>query len=334
MHGCAIGSKAPLPYAMSKTRQWQETLPGAARARAEAAGDAGRRWMRDLEATVSALATRWNVLVGDALPGGSESLVLAVRRENGADAVLKIRMPGADDFEGEARAYELSRGRGLATLYARSDDHRALLMERLGACVGDLEWSVGQQIDAICRTLKELWHTPVGADSLSTGAWKANWLADFIDRSWQRLGRPCARRTRDRALDFAAERADAHPKATSVLVHADAHEHNLLVVPGRDCEPGAPCKFVDPDGLLAEPACDLAVPMRGWSTELHDAPVRLGRQRCAHLAEACAIGERAIWQWGFMERVSTGLHLLELGIEEEAREMLEVADHWSRDPGP
>lgn len=211
MHGCAISSKAPLPYAMSKTRQWQETLPEAARARAEATGDAGRRWMGELEATVSVLATRWNVLVGDALPGGSESLVLAVRRENGADA---------------------------------------------------------------------------------------------------------------------------HPKATAVLVHADAHEHNLLVVPGRDCEPGAPCKFVDPDGLLAEPACDLAVPMRGWSTELRDAPMHLGRERCAYLAERCEVGERAIWQWGFMERVSTGLHLLELGIEEEAREMLEVADHWSRQPGP
>ena len=319
---------------MRQTGHWQCELPNAARSRAEAAGDAGLRWMRDLDETVRALATRWNLRIGDALPGGSESLVLAVRQQDGTDAVLKMRMPGADDYEGETRAYELSRGRGLATLHARSDEHRALLMERLGTCVSDLGWSVADQIDAICRTLRELWRTPVDDPSLPTGAWKANWLADFIDHTWQRLGRPCARRTRNRALDFAAERADAHPKATTVLVHADAHEQNLLVVRGPDHNPGTPCKFVDPDGLLAEPACDLAVPMRGLSTELRDAPVRRGRERCAHLAKACEVDERAIWQWGFMERVSTGLHLLELGIEEEAREMLEVADHWSRHLGP
>ena len=319
---------------MRDTRQLRQALPEATRARAEAAGDAGRRWMLDLDETVRRLADGWNLNIGDALPGGSESLVLAVSQQDGTDAVLKIRMPGDDDFEGEARAYELARGRGLATLFARSDDHRALLIERLGPCVADLGWSVGEQIDAICQTLKELWHAPVDGDSMPTGAWKANWLSDFIGHSWQRLGRPCARRTRDRALDFAAERAYAHLSATTVLVHADAHEHNLLLVRGRDCKPGTPCKFVDPDGLLAEPACDLAVPMRGFSTELRDAPMRRGRERCAYLAEICGVDERAIWQWGLMERVSTGLHLLELGIEEEAREMLEVADHWSRRPGP
>ncbi|MCY3621829.1 MAG: phosphotransferase [Gammaproteobacteria bacterium] len=319
---------------MRQTGQWQSELPDAARSRAVVAGDSGRRWMRDLDEAVPALADRWNLGIGDALPGGSESLVLDVRREDGTDAVLKIRMPGDDDFEGEARAYELSRGRGVASLYARSDDHRALLMERLGPCIADLGWSVADQIDATCRTLRELWRTPVENHSLPTGAWKANWLGDFIVHSWQRLGRPCDRRTRDRALDFAAERADAHTEATTVLVHADAHEQNLLLVRGQDYLPGTPCKFVDPGGLLAEPACDLAVPMRGWSTELRDAPVRRGRGRCAYLAELCAVDERAIWQWGFMERVSTGLHLLEIGIEEEAREMLEIADHWSCHSGP
>ena len=315
-------------------RQLRDSLPDVARTRAEAGGEAGRRWLRDLDETVRVLATGWNLHIGDALPGGSESLVLAVRREDGTDAVLKIRVPGVADFEGEARAYELSGGRGLATLYARSDEHRALLMERLGDSVADLGWSVTQQIDATCGTLKELWRTPMDDNPLPTGAWKANWLADFIDRTWQRLDRPCARRTCDRALDFAAERADAHRTSTSVLVHADAHEQNLLTIRDRGQGPGTPCKFVDPDGLFAEPACDLAVPMRGWSAELLEAPGRLGRERCAYLAQRCEISERPIWQWGFMERVSTGLHLLELGIEEEAREMLEVADHWSRLPAP
>ncbi len=309
-------------------------LPKVTRTRAEAMGEAGRRWLCSLEQTVDVLATRWNLHVGDTLPGGSESLVLAVRTEDGTDAVLKMRVPGDDDFEGEAHAYELARGRGLARLYARDDEHRALLMERLGPPVAQLGWSGERQIDAICRTLQDLWQTPVADATLPTGAWKANWLADFIDRTWQRLDRPCARRTRNRALDFAAERAAGHAATTSVLVHADAHEDNLLTIPGRASGTETPCKFVDPDGLVAEPACDLAVPMRGLSAELLDAPLRLGRERCARLAERCDVGERAIWQWGFMERVATGLHLLELGIDGEAREMLVVADAWATSTAP
>lgn len=36
-----------------------------------------------------------------------------------------------------------------------------------------------------------------------------------------------------------------------------------------------------------------------------------------------------IWQWGFIERVSTGLVLLQLGLEALGREFLQVADLWA-----
>jgi streptomycin 6-kinase len=36
----------------------------------------------------------------------------------------------------------------------------------------------------------------------------------------------------------------------------------------------------------------------------------------------------AIWEWGFIERVSTGLYLLQLGVEDEGRAMLSVAEAW------
>ena len=166
------------------------------------------------------------------------------------------------------------------------------------------------------------------------GGQKARWLSDFIDRTWRSLDRPCDRRTRDRALDFAAERADAYTPANCVLVHGDAHAHNVLTVLGSDNSPGAQCKLVDPDGLFAERACDLAVPMREWSDALRHAPVRLARERCAYLAELCEENERAIWQWGFMERVSSGLLLIDLGLDHEGREMLEIADHLAAVSAP
>lgn len=59
--------------------------------------------------------------------------------------------------------------------------------------------------------------TPVvDTDVTVSGGRKALWLADYIGRTWRLLERPCDVDTRDRALDFAAERADAHTPSNSV----------------------------------------------------------------------------------------------------------------------
>ena len=312
---------------------YADRLPEAVRKRVAASGEPGRRWQQGLDETVARLAERWQLRIDEILADGSESLVLAVRRADGGEAVLKLCILGVAEFEGEARTYQLAKGRGVALRHAASPRHGALLLERLGASVARLDWPVAAQIDAICAALKDLWQASAVV-GLMTGAEKARWLADFIDDTWQRLASPCAKRTRGRALDFAAERADAHTAAASVLVHGDAHAHNTLIVPGFGGAPGSPCKLVDPDGLFAEPACDLAVPMREWSEALRPDPVRLARERCGYLAESCATDERAIWQWGFMERVSTGLHLLALGFDAEGREMLEIADRLAGAAAP
>ena len=128
---------------------------------------------------------------------------------------------------------------------------------------------------------------------------------------------------RDRALQFCAQRQAAHARQQAVLVHGDVHSLNTLREPG-----GADhFKFVDPDGLFAERACDLATLMRDWST-----PLLLGnaayllRARCDLLAELCGVDVQAIWQWGFAERVSTSLMLMDIGLHKEGEEMLRVAE--------
>ena len=87
-------------------------------------------------------------------------------------------------------------------------------------------------------------------------------------------------------------------------------------------------KFVDPDGLFAEPAYDLGILMRGWNEELLAGDtLALGRARCAMLAELTGVDGEAIWQWGFIERVSTGLLLTQLGLP-DARDTLAIAERW------
>ena len=111
----------------------------------------------------------------------------------------------------------------------------------------------------------------------------------------------------------------------------DAHSDNALRDPEHTTAARARFKLVDPDGLLAEPAYDLGILMREWSRELlcGDA-ARLGRERCARLSRLTGVDPRPIWEWGFVERVSTGLLVTRVGAEELGREMLDVAEAWTR----
>ncbi|MEZ4866762.1 MAG: aminoglycoside phosphotransferase family protein [Caldilineaceae bacterium] len=148
----------------------------------------------------------------------------------------------------------------------------------------------------------------------------------MIESTWHSTGQPCAKQTKDLALAFAAERADAFNPAQCVLVHGDAHADNTL----QRLDQVGHYKLIDPDGLFAEPAFDLAIPMRDWNEELlaGDA-VQLGQSRCHTLAALTSLDARAIWQWGFMERVSTGLYMLQLGMKQAGQATLAVADRWS-----
>jgi streptomycin 6-kinase len=106
-----------------------------------------------------------------------------------------------------------------------------------------------------------------------------------------------------------------------VLVHGDIHQWNALSTADGGFS------LVDPDGLLAEPEYDLAILMREDPAEL----LEEGPQARAHwLAERTGTDVTAIWEWGVVERVSTGLTALSIGMTELGRQMLAAADHVAR----
>jgi streptomycin 6-kinase len=96
---------------------------------------------------------------------------------------------------------------------------------------------------------------------LPSGAGEARWLSEFIAATWEEVNRPCSRRVVDQDLAFAETREAAFDPEAAVLVHGDDHSANALQAPGH---PPSPPRFkpADPDGLLTEPAYDLAIPMR------------------------------------------------------------------------
>jgi streptomycin 6-kinase len=154
---------------------------------------------------------------------------------------------------------------------------------------------------------------PASDSGLPTGADKAEWLAEFIATMWEELGRPCSERAVEHALACAKRRGDDHRDETAVLVHGDVHQWNAL-------EGADGFKLVDPDGLLAEAEYDLGIVMREDPLE-GDL-----RERAERLARSTGLDANAIWEWGVVERVSTGLLGTRVGLEPVAREMLAAAD--------
>jgi streptomycin 6-kinase len=123
----------------------------------------------------------------------------------------------------------------------------------------------------------------------------------------------------DYALSCAARRIAAHDDERAVLVHGDVHQWNALEADGG-------FKLIDPDGLLAEPEYDLGILMREDPVELLDDDAR---ERARWLAQRTGLDASAIWEWGFVERVSTGLVCTQIDLQPLGRQMLAVSDQLS-----
>lgn len=87
--------------------------------------------------------------------------------------------------------------------------------------------------------------------------------------------------------------------------------------------------FVDPDGFVADRAYDLGVALRDWSSRLLGPDARkVAEGYCALLADRSGVDAQRIWEWGFLERVSTGLYVLDVvgAPERVARPYLDAAE--------
>ena len=286
-------------------------LPEVVRQKAYAAGAEG--WLDDLPSLVAALEEEWDIAVGDAYPDSTEGFVAKATCADGAPAVLKLIVPRSRDAAArEIASLRLTDGEGCARLLRGDAERGALLVERLGRSLYELALPVGERHEILCATAARVWR-PAPAAEFPTGAEKARWLADFIAATWEELNRPCSERAAEYALECAGRRADAHSDERAVLVHGDVHQWNALEAPGG-------FKLIDPDGLLAEAEYDLGIIMR--EDPLEDDP----HERARWLAARMGLDETAIWEWGVVERVSTGLLGTRVGMQPVAREMLAVAD--------
>jgi streptomycin 6-kinase len=296
-------------------------VPEVVRNKALAAG--ATAWLDGLPGLITDLERDWDITVGAPFPDATEAFV-AEASGPGPGAVLKLMIPRPGAHAGnEITVLRLAGGDGCARLLRADEARGALLLERLGRPLHQLGLPLAQRLDILCTTASRLWR-PVPPDTgLPTGAEKARRLIGYIESTWPALGRPCAERAVDYALACAARRAEAHDDERAVLVHGDIHQWNVLEAPLHDQERGG-FKLIDPDGLLAEAEYDLGVLMREDPVELRDGDPWA---RARWLAWRCGLDATAIWEWGAVERVSTGLLCTLIDLQPVGREMLATADY-------
>lgn len=289
-------------------------VPVIVRNKARSAGAEG--WLEHLPALVSSLETDWSITLGRPYEGGSEAFVAEATLADGTSAVLKVLVPGAgNDPSNEATVLRLADGDGCPTLYQFDADRGALLMERLGRPMYELGLPLSRRLEILCATAARIWR-PAPDCGLPTGAEKARWLSDFVVMLWEELDHPCSEKTLDYALSAARRREQAHREEKAVLVHGDVHQLNAL-------ESDSGFKLVDPDGLLAEAEYDLGILMRGDPIELL-AGDPLDRARW--LAARTMLDPVATWEWGVIERLSTGLLCTQIHLHPLGQDTLQAAE--------
>jgi streptomycin 6-kinase len=204
---------------------------------------------------------------------------------------------------------------GCVTLLREDLGRQALLLERLGPPMYDVVADPASRHTMLCELAVRLWR-PVGPEiDLPTGAAFAERYADRLPKLWEQTGRPCSPATVADALSCMERRRRAHDDQSAVLVHGDVQEMNAL----QASDGGY--KLIDPAGLRAEPACDLGTIVRcnpDFGDDL--------RARTEELASRTGVDATAIWEWGTIHRVVSGVYACSIGFQPFGDLLLAEAD--------
>lgn len=289
-------------------------VPNVVRNKAIALG--AEDWLVGLPSLIIELEDRWTITVGPSIEGGTESYVAEAVGEDGSQVVLKLLIPQENDAAAnEIKVLQMAKGRGCVELLKSDETMGALLLERLGPTLHDLTLPIGERHEILCAAVEQLWR-PAPNSGFQTGAEKGRWLIHFILELWEKLNHPCSERVIDHAVSCAENRIAKHDPEKAVLVHGDVHQWNAL-------QSSDGFKLIDPDGLLAEAEYDLGILMREDPIELL---VGDPHERARWLARRCGLNATAIWEWGVVERVSTGLLCTQVDLQPVGMDMLSTAE--------
>ncbi len=290
-------------------------------------GEISTAWLNDLENLIAYFEEKWQIKVGNALHGGSRSFVGKAVGVDKKEYILKLEIPesiGNAEFSRGIDTLKLANANGYARLYKFDLEKKACLLEALGETLGSFDYSTNEKIKMICEALIKSWGIDAKNNTLPTGKDCTAWYEEFILESAKSKNPPCDKTVVEKAVSFVGEiEKNFDPKAC-VLIHGDAHAGNILQSLSGEKE----FKFIDPDGAYYDKSADLGVIMREWHEEYEENPIEAGVLRCEYLSALTGVSKKKIWQWGFIQTVSTAFVLYQNNSKELCEKMLKTAKAW------
>ena len=311
-------------------KDWENQIPSNIQNKLNALGDEGIRWKKELNTVIDCIEKEWSISLEQILEGGSEAFVAKCTLKNQEKGILKLFMPqleGNSEFEQQVEALRVVNGAGYVKLLKYDAKKKAVLLECLGESLSEFDYSIRDQMKIICGLLKKTWIPLDENQKLRPMGQLIGWFQDFILATWERLEKSCSKEIIDRALLFLESRRKNLSLYQSVLVHGDPHADNILKTLDSD---ELSYKLIDPDGIIGEPAYDLGILVREWVEELGDAPLEKANERVLLLHNETGVEMQSIWEWAFIQSVSTGLFLKAIQEHGLGDSLLRIAQDWLR----
>lgn len=273
-------------------------------------------WLEQLPGIVQEALERRELAVERVVaPGGGSSLVVLVRRPDGAPAALKVVPPFAAP-EPERAALTHWKGWGSVELISGSDG--ALLLERLHSETSLRSLPEAKALLEAAGTVRKLWVEPAAGHGFETVAERTARQADAMREA---TGDPQVAPLVAAALDARAELL-ADGSAELMLLHGAFRQGKVL------SGDRAPWLAVGPVPVVGERAYDLARLVRDRVEDLVAAAsgASATRRRVNKLADSLDIDRERLRGWTLFRAVESGVRALEAGRRQDAELLLEFAD--------
>lgn len=289
-------------------------------------GEFGIDWLNSLEDLVKEFEEKWKIKVKETLKGGSRAYVAKAVGENKESYVLKIEIPesvGNSDINNGVKTMLKANGKSYAKLIKYDLQKNVFLLEELGQTLKSKGFTIDEQIEIICKTLKKSWEIPIDNLDLPAGLECTVWFKEFLSGYLEKTAD--LNEVINKALLYLDIREKSFDSKEYVLIHGDAHADNIL----EDLNENNKYKFIDPDGAICEKATDLGVIMREWPEEYEENACENGKKRAEYIGLLTGVDSKAIWQWGYIQVLATALVLLEINRKEESDKLLKIAKAWN-----